>query len=147
MLDARLSEGPFDPAQQIACFVEATPAAGGVATFLGQVRSDAGVEALEIRHYPLMTLPGIRTLGEAAQRRWALDALLIVHRVGVMAPGDSIVLVAAAARHRREAFAATDFVMDHLKSDVWLWKRERTASGWRWIEPRAQDYADKARWG
>jgi molybdopterin synthase catalytic subunit len=63
-----------------------------------------------------------------------------------MVPGDPIVMVAAAARHRRDAFAATDFVMDHLKSDSWFWKREKTAQGWNWIEPREQDFTDRARW-
>ncbi len=147
MLDVRVSEGAFDPAQEIAGFVARVPDAGGVVTFLGQVRADAGVEALDIRHYPRMTLTGFQALGETAMQRWGLDGLMIVHRVGEMAPGAPIVLVAGAARHRRDAFAATDFVMDHLKGESWLWKRERTAAGWRWIEPRAQDHADRARWG
>ncbi|HMP56882.1 MAG TPA: molybdenum cofactor biosynthesis protein MoaE, partial [Novosphingobium sp.] len=59
---------------------------------------------------------------------------------------EPIVLVCAAARHRRDAFAAAEFVMDHLKSDSWFWKRERAAGQWRWIEPREQDLADRARW-
>ena len=53
----------------------------------------------------------------------------------------------AAARHRRDAFAAADFAMDHLKSDSWFWKREKAGGAWRWIEPREADYADLARWG
>jgi len=57
------------------------------------------------------------------------------------------VLVAAASRHRRDAFAAADFAMDHLKSDSWFWKREKVAGEWRWVEPREQDHADLARWG
>jgi molybdopterin synthase catalytic subunit len=63
-----------------------------------------------------------------------------------MVPGEPIVLVAAAARHRRDAFAAADFAMDHLKSQSWFWKREKTAKGWRWIEPRPDDHRDLARW-
>ena len=147
MLDARLIEGPFDPAEEMTRFTARVPQAGGVVSFLGQVRADSGVQALDIRHYPPMTLPGFRALGETAVRRWALDGLLICHRIGEMVPGAPIVLVIGAARHRRDAFAATDFVMDHLKGESWLWKRERTAAGWRWVEPRAQDHADRARWG
>lgn len=146
MLDIRLAEAPFDPAQDLARFTASMHNAGGVVSFLGQVRADSGVEALDIRHYPAMTMPGFRALGETALQRWALDGLLIVHRVGQMAPGEPIVLAAGAARHRRDAFAATDYVMDHLKSESWLWKRERSAAGWRWIEPRAQDHVDRARW-
>jgi molybdopterin synthase catalytic subunit len=78
--------------------------------------------------------------------RWPLDGLLIMQRSGRMVPGEPIVLVAAAARHRRDAFAAADFAMDHLKSESWFWKRELRGGAWHWIEPRAEDYADKARW-
>lgn len=147
MIDVRLADAPFDPAANLAQFTAGVPTAGGVVSFLGKVRADPGVEVLEIRHYAPMTLPGFRALADTAVRRWGLDGVLIVHRVGEMAPGDPIVLAAAAARHRRDAFAATDFVMDHLKGEVWLWKRERTPTGWHWIEPRAQDHADRMRWG
>ncbi len=147
LLDARLMDAPFDPALELGRFNAGVPESGGVVSFLGKVRADHGVAALEIRHYAPMTLPGFRALAQTAARRWQLDGLLIVHRIGEMGPGDPIVLVAAASRHRRDAFAATDFVMDHLKGEVWLWKRERTAAGWRWIEPRAQDHQDRARWG
>jgi molybdopterin synthase catalytic subunit len=61
--------------------------------------------------------------------RWALDGLLIWHRVGEMVPGDPIVLVAAAARHRRDAFEAADFATDHLKSELVLEARKRAVSG------------------
>ena len=63
-----------------------------------------------------------------------------------MLPGEPIVCVSAAARHRREAFEAVDFCMDHLKSQSWFWKREKRAGAWQWIEPRGQDHADLARW-
>ena len=147
MIDVRLLPAPFDPALELAAFTAAHPAAGGVVSFLGQVRLDEGVEALELQHYGPLTLPGMRTLADSVLARWPLDGLLILHRSGVMAPGDPIVLVAAAARHRRDAFAAADFAMDHLKSESWFWKREQVGGAWRWIEPREQDYADKARWG
>ena len=85
-------------------------------------------------------------LAARAETRFELAGLLVVHRSGEMAPGDPIVLVAAASRHRRAAFAAADYVMDHLKSDSWFWKRERVNGQWRWIEPRDEDHADLARW-
>jgi molybdopterin synthase catalytic subunit len=144
--DVRLLEQPFDPAQALAAFTAALPAAGGIVSFLGQVREGGGVEALELRHYGPLTLPGMTALAETVRARWTLDGLLILHRSGVMTPADPIVLVAAAARHRRDAFAAADFTMDHLKSESWFWKRERVAGAWRWIEPRDMDFADLARW-
>lgn len=144
--DVRLLTAPFDPAGELARFTAAHPQAGAIVSFLGQVRHGGGVEALELSHYAPLTLPGMAALGEAALARWALDGLLIVHRCGEMAPGDPIVLVAAAARHRRDAFAAADFAMDHLKSSAWFWKRERVGGEWRWVEPRDADHADLERW-
>ncbi|MEN9682616.1 MAG: hypothetical protein RLZZ427_367 [Pseudomonadota bacterium] len=145
--DVRLATASFDPAAELAAFTAAHPQAGGVVSFLGQVRADGAVQALELQHYGPLTLPGMQALGAAVLERWPLDGLLIVHRSGVLAPAEPIVLVAAAARHRRDAFAAADFAMDHLKSESWFWKREQVGGTWRWIEPRAQDFADLARWG
>jgi molybdopterin synthase catalytic subunit len=88
----------------------------------------------------------MQQLADKALQRWPLDGVLMWHRVGVMHPGESIVLVAAAARHRRDAFHAVDFLMDYLKSAAWFWKREKRPDGWHWIEPRAQDFADRNRW-
>ncbi len=147
--DVRLLGEVFSPSDEMAAFTAAHPEAGGIVSFLGQVRCEGGpgaVEALELKHYAAMTLPGMEALAAATRARWVLDGLLIIHRHGVMHPGDPIVFVAAAARHRRDAFAAADFAMDHLKSQSWFWKREKTAAGWRWIEPRPDDHRDLARW-
>jgi len=144
--DVRLLGEPFDPGAELAAFTAAHAAAGGVVSFLGQVRAGEGVEALELRHYAPLTLPGMQALAADAMARWPLEGLLVIHRHGVMHPLDAIVLVAAAARHRREAFAAAEFAMDHLKSESWFWKRELDGGAWRWIEPRAVDYEDVRRW-
>ena len=146
MADARLSAASFDPAAELAAFTAAQPTAGGVVSFLGQVRAGDEVEALELRHYEPLTLPGMQALVDSALARWPLAGLLILHRTGLLAPGEPIVLVAAAARHRRDAFAAADYTMDHLKSDAWFWKRELRAGVWRWVQPRGEDHADLARW-
>ena len=145
--DVRVLDALFDPATELAAFAAAHRRAGAVASFLGQVRAGDGVEALELRHYAPLTLPGMRELGANCAGRWVLDGVLIIHRTGQLAPGEPIVLVAAAARHRRQAFAACDFAMDHLKSESWFWKRERRGGTWHWIEPRADDFAALARWG
>lgn len=146
MSDVRLLEQAFDPAEALRAFTAAHPEAGGVVSFLGQVREGGGVEALELKHYGPLTLPAMQDLAAQVRSRWALDGLLVIHRSGEMTPAEPIVLVAAAARHRRDAFAAADFAMDHLKSESWFWKREKVAGQWHWIEPRAQDFDDIARW-
>lgn len=145
-LDVRLLEKGLSVGEALAAFNAAHGEAGGVVSFLGKVRPDGEVRALELSHYEPLTLPGMWELAEEASERFALDGALVWHRIGVMTPGEAIVLVATAARHRRDAFAAADYLMDHLKSAAWLWKREKRADGWHWIEPRGQDHEDIARW-
>lgn len=142
----RLLDTALDPAAELARFAAAHAGAGGLVSFLGQVRGGEGIEALDLRHFPPLTLPGMEALADSASARWRLDGIAILHRIGEMPPAAPIVLVAAAARHRRDAFSAVDYAMDHLKSDSWFWKREKRDGAWRWIEPRAEDGADLARW-
>ena len=144
--DVHLLADAFDPAAELTAFAARHQAAGGIASFLGQVRAGESIEALELQHYPPLTLPGMQGLADKAGTLWPLDGLLLLHRHGVMHPGEPIVLVAAAARHRRDAFDAAQFAMDHLKSDSWFWKRELRGGQWHWIEPRAEDHEDLARW-
>jgi len=146
MRDIRLLDQMFVPGALIGPFTQANPGLGGVCTFVGEVRGEDNVEALELMHYEPLTFPGMHELADQAFGRFSLMGLLMVHRVGVMRPGEPIVCVSAAAAHRRGAIDAVDFVMDHLKSAAWFWKRERRSDGWHWIEPRAQDHTDLARW-
>ena len=132
--------------EALAAFNALHPEAGGITSFVGKVRGAGNVRALDLTHYPPLTLSGMEELAETALDRFACSGLLVWHRIGVMIPGDAIVLVAAAAAHRRESINAVDFCMDYLKSASWFWKREKRADGWHWIEPRADDYADRARW-
>jgi molybdopterin synthase catalytic subunit len=145
-MDIRLLGEAFDPAAEIAAFAKAHPQSGGVVSFIGQVRAGDDTQALELQHYAPLTLPAMQRLGGDVLGRWTLDGLLIIHRYGVMLPADPIVLVAAAARHRRDAFAAADYAMDNLKSQSWFWKREQRDGVWHWIEPRAEDFSDLERW-
>lgn len=145
--DVRLSSESFAPHDLSRRFASEHAGLGGLCSFTGYVRGeDAAVEALELIHYEPLTLPGMERLAGCAIVRFELSGILIVHRVGAMLPGEPIVLVCAAAHHRRGAIDAVDFAMDHLKSDSWFWKREKRNGGWRWIEPRAQDHHDLSRW-
>lgn len=145
-VDVRLLDKGLSAGEALAAFNAANPHSGGIVNFLGKVRGGDGALALELTHYEPLTLAGMENLAAQAIERFALDGLLAWHRVGVMTPGEGIVLVAAAARHRRDAFQAADFMMDHLKAAAWFWKREKRADGWHWIEPRDQDHGDLARW-
>lgn len=121
---------------------------GASASFIGRVRGDGGLVELFLEHHPAMTEAGLRELARAAAERWQLAALTLIHRVGAMAPGDTIVLVLASSPHRSEALAACEFLIDRLKTDVMLWKRETFGDGRvAWVEARAGDDARSARWG
>lgn len=146
MRDIRLLSEPFVPGALIGPFTNANPGLGGVCTFVGEVRPEGDVTALELSHYEPITLPGMEALADQAFARFDLMGLLMVHRIGLLHPGEPIVCVSAAALHRRGAIDAVDFCMDHLKSAAWFWKREKRSDGWHWIEPRADDYADRERW-
>lgn len=146
MRDIRLLTEPFNPGQFVGPFTSANPGVGGVCTFVGEVRGEGGVVGLELSQYEPLTLPGMHELADAAFARFDLMGLMMLHRVGFLHPGEPIVCVSAAAKHRRAAIEAVDFAMDHLKSAAWFWKREKRGGEWHWIEPRAKDHADLARW-
>ncbi len=137
---------PIDPAALLARFAEARGDAGAIVSFTGTVREKGGVTALELEHHPTFSAKVIDAIGDDAKARFDLADCLIAHRVGSLAPGEPIVFVAAASAHRRAAFEAVDYVMDRLKTEAPLWKRELRADGAEWIEARAADLADAARW-
>ena len=143
----QLSDQPLDPGALLSDFCRGRAEVGAVASFTGIARADAGATAvLELEAYPGFTESEIGKIAAAARQRFGLIDLLILHRVGRIAPGEPIVFVATASAHRREAFEACDYLMDYLKSRAPFWKKEHGPDGERWIEPRASDYADAARW-
>ena len=122
---------------------------GAIASFVGLARDmneGSGVQAMTLEHYPGMTEKALAALVEEANARWSLLDVTVIHRIGRLLPGDSIVLVAVASRHRGEAFAACEYIMDALKTRAPFWKKEETAEGERWVEARASDDAAAARW-
>ena len=137
------------PDQLLAQFTAANSQSGAVVSFSGNVRvdKDKGLTcALILEAYEPVTRNGITEAIRSAKSRWSLDDVMVRHRVGRMNPGETIVFVAAASKHRRDAFAVTDFLMDYLKTEAFFWKKEVYENGKKWIEPRAQDYSDAKRW-
>ncbi len=143
-----LAPHSFDPYTHLSDFSKETKGAGAIASFIGVVRGEGGkgVRALYLDHFPGVTERAIRDAASEAEGRWPLLGLRVVHRIGETPVGDPVVLVATAAAHRRAAFEACDFLMDYLKTDAPFWKKEIRGDGDVWIEPRAADYADRARW-
>lgn len=143
----RITPSKLDPEAEATSLRRANLDAGAIVSFTGQVRGEQGaVTALTLEHYPRFTERAIEALALEAADRWRLSGITIIHRIGIIQPGDPIVFVAAAAAHRRDAFQAVDFLMDRLKSDAPFWKLESHADGARWVEPRLEDFESKARW-
>lgn len=141
-----ITSEPIDLARLTADFRSQASDAGAIVSFSGIVRRDGDVKALFLDHKPGLTENEIRKIVGDAVARWGLTAAAVVHRVGEIAAGEVVVFVATAAAHRRSAFQSCDFLMDYLKTDAPFWKKEITAAGSRWIEPREQDFADRRRW-
>lgn len=114
----------FDIAAEIAALVEGRHDIGAVVTFTGLCRDEGGrLSALELEHYPGMAEKKARQIAEDAIGRWSLTGLTIIHRYGMIVPGEDIVLVITASAHRREAFEAAEFLMDFMKTRALFWKR------------------------
>lgn len=137
----------FDPGEELAVLTANADGAGGVVNFVGLARNEDGhVKELMLEHHPVLTQRSLDEIAAAAMERFSIAAVSVIHRVGSIQPDEPIVFAGAAARHRRDAFLAADYLMDMLKTKAVIWKREEGSSGSRWIEPRAEDLSDAARW-
>ncbi|MEE9273434.1 MAG: molybdenum cofactor biosynthesis protein MoaE [Robiginitomaculum sp.] len=137
----------FNAGARINAFTKQSGNAGAIASFVGRVRGENGdVDSLYLESYPRVTETSIQEAINAANDRWALIDVLIIHRIGTIKAGAPIVLVCTASEHRRSAFAACDFLMDYLKTEAIFWKKQIGENTAEWVEPRQQDYQDQARW-
>lgn len=142
-----VQDAPFDPGAEANAFSAAVQGAGAVVTFTGLVRDNGGaLAAMEIEHYPGMTEKAISAMMDQAMARFALADVLVIHRFGRLASGEVIMMVATAAPHRADAFAAAEFLMDYLKSRAPFWKKEIGAEGAAWVEARDEDEDALNRW-
>lgn len=139
----------FDIAAEIDALVGGDRDIGAVVSFTGLVREMAGagvISAMELEHYPGMTERALEAIVDEAQARWPLQGVRVIHRHGPLAPGDRIVVVLTASRHREAAFEAAAFLMDYLKTRAPFWKKETGPTGPRWVEARETDDRAAERW-
>ena len=142
-----VQSGSFDAGAEVSAFSAGVRGAGAVVSFTGLVRDEGGrLSAMEIEHYPGMTGKAISAMVEEAARRWSLVDALVIHRHGRLVPGEAIMMVATAALHRGEAFAAAEFLMDYLKSRAPFWKKEIGADGAEWVAAKDADEDALKRW-
>lgn len=139
----------FDIAAEIEALTALDRDIGAVVTFSGLVRemTDAGaIQTMELEHYPGMTERALEEIVEQVRARWPLNGVRVIHRFGPLAPGDRIVLVIAASRHREAAFEAAAFLMDYLKTKAPFWKKEAGSHGAAWVDAREADDQATTRW-
>ena len=151
MATIRVQHEPIDVGANIAALTAGRFDIGGIGSFIGTVRDMANgrrITAMTLEHYPGMTEHALATIAAQAERRWRLLGCALVHRVGPMAPGETIVLVLAASAHRQDALEASAFLIDWLKTKAPFWKKESFADGSaEWVDAREADDLAAARWG
>ncbi|MET3129800.1 molybdopterin synthase catalytic subunit [Oxalobacteraceae bacterium GrIS 1.11] len=149
MSAVRIQAEDFDLGREVAQLRANNPKVGAVVSFVGTVRDlneGAPVAAMELEHYPGMTEQAIEAIVAQAKGRWPLFDALVIHRVGPLLPMEQIVLVITTAAHRGVAFAACEFIIDYLKTEAPLWKKETTPDGARWVDARVTDAAALEKW-
>ncbi|QLB13084.1 molybdopterin synthase subunit MoaE [Bisgaardia hudsonensis] len=122
---------------------------GATVVFVGKVRDlNLGdkVSSLYLEHYPAMTEKALIEIVDEAKSRWDIQKVSVIHRIGLLETGDEIVLVGVSSAHRKDAYAANEFIMDYLKTKAPFWKKEQTKAGERWIESRDCDQQALEKW-
>lgn len=145
----RIQAEDFDVSTELKQLSANDKTVGALVSFVGLVRDineGQSIQAMTLEHYPGMTEKALHEIVEAAQQRWPLQGVTIIHRIGDLLPSDQIVLVITASRHRHAAFESADFLMDFLKSKAPFWKKENTPEGSRWVDARESDEIALARW-
>ena len=145
----RIDENPFDVAAETAKLTAGSRDIGAVVSFVGLCRAeDERLAALELEHYPGMAETELERVAALTAKRFPLLGLTVIHRTGLVRPGEDIVTVIAASRHRKAAFEAADFLMDYLKTSAPFWKKEHLSDGsvGDWVAPKASDDAAAERW-
>jgi molybdopterin synthase catalytic subunit len=145
----RVQAEPFDIAAEIRALTAGDYDIGAVVTFTGLVREvakGAAGQSMTLEHYPGMTEKALAAIEAEARARWPLSGVMVIHRVGRLEPGEDIVLVVTASRHREAAFESAAFLMDWLKTKAPFWKKEASSAGETWVEARDSDDAAAARW-
>jgi molybdopterin synthase catalytic subunit len=149
MQSVRVQAEDFDAGLEQARLLAGRSDIGAVVSFLGRVRDHAGeqpITAMTLEHYPAMTEAALAGIVAEAKRRWPIEPVLVIHRIGRLLPGENIVLVIVGSPHRAAAFEAAGFLVDYLKTRAPFWKKEETAAGAQWVEAKAEDEEAAARW-
>lgn len=122
---------------------------GAVVTFSGRVRNanlGKKVSGLFLEHYPGMTESSLHKIIEQAKEKWNINRITVIHRIGQLLVGDQIVFVGVTSKHRLEAFAACEFIMDYLKVEAPFWKKELSDGEEHWLDAKQSDKNKAQKW-
>ncbi len=138
----------FNLASEVELIKTTNSSIGAVVSFIGTVRdlTSESLVSLTLEHYPGMTEKSLRSIAEKARKKWEIESVTIIHRVGTLGIGDQIVLVITSSKHRQAAFDSCNYIMDFLKTDAPFWKKEVTDKEEKWVGRRESDEEQKKRW-
>jgi molybdopterin synthase catalytic subunit len=147
--DISIQTADFSLADEVALLEHENAIDGAVVTFTGRVRNkNEGkyVTSLTLEHYPGMTEKSLSKIIKQAKERWSIGRVKVIHRVGELFIGDQIVFVGVISKHRQDAFAANEFIMDYLKVQAPFWKKEACNDGTNWLDAKTSDESKAAKW-
>ena len=138
----------FDLASEVELIKSTNSSIGAVVSFIGTVRdlTSESLVSLTLEHYPGMTEKSLRSIAKKARKKWEIESVTIIHRVGTLGIGDQIVLVITSSKHRQAAFDSCNYIMDFLKTDAPFWKKEVSDKEEKWVGKRESDEEQKNRW-
>jgi len=138
----------FDLASEVELIKSTNSSIGAVVSFIGTVRdlTSESLVSLTLEHYPGMTEKSLRSIADKARKKWEIESVTIIHRVGTLGIGDQIVLVITSSKHRQAAFDSCNYIMDFLKTDAPFWKKEVSDKEEKWVGKRESDEEQKKRW-
>ncbi len=138
----------FDLASEVELIKSTNSCIGAVVSFIGTVRdlTSESLVSLTLEHYPGMTEKSLRSIAKKARKKWEIESVTIIHRVGTLGIGDQIVLVITSSKHRQAAFDSCNYIMDFLKTDAPFWKKEVSDKEEKWVGKRESDEEQKKRW-
>ena len=138
----------FDPTSEVELIKSTNSSIGAVVSFIGTVRdlTSESLISLTLEHYPGMTEKSLRSIADKARKKWEIESVTIIHRVGTLGIGDQIVLVITSSKHRQAAFDSCNYIMDFLKTDAPFWKKEVSDKEEKWVGKRESDEEQKKRW-
>ena len=138
----------FDLTSEVELIKSTNSSIGAVVSFIGTVRdlTSESLISLTLEHYPGMTEKSLRSIADKARKKWEIESVTIIHRVGTLGVGDQIVLVITSSKHRQAAFDSCNYIMDFLKTEAPFWKKEVSEKDEKWVGKRESDEEQKKRW-